>query len=396
MKVRGAKLLAVNQSTSWLFRELVESFCAHGVDVTLLAGYLERKEGQTPPFGFIQGTKLEKRPAWRRIVTWGKFALQAFVAMARHRDHFALLVTNPPLVPWLGPLAKWLFGVRYATLVYDIYPDIMVRMGMIRPQGVLHRILETLSAISHRHAECVITLGTHMRRTVLQHLRPGEAVNLHVIANWADVDHIRPMSHSENPFSIEHDLVDKFVVMYSGAFGATHDIESIIDAAEATADLPDVRFVLIGGGTREEEIRQIVADRALSNLLLLPFQPSEQVRFSLTAADCHIVSLDAQYAGISVPSKTYTALAAGATILAVTPEKTELEDLVEEKKCGAVIRPGNVEDLAAAVRRLRSDRRQLRQMQVRSREAAETEFCVEVGTAQYWEALGPLLAARNR
>ena len=77
MDLTGTKLLAVNQSTSALFRGVVDAFAAAGADVTLVAGYLETSEGYQPDFKFIPARKLVKSPAWRRIWTWGKFALSA-------------------------------------------------------------------------------------------------------------------------------------------------------------------------------------------------------------------------------------------------------------------------------------------------------------------------------
>ena len=384
-------LLAINQSTSTLFRDVVDHFGQFGLDVKLLTGYLERGKGYRPKFRHIPGCKFKRAPIWSRLRTWGRFAIQAFRAMVKHRDHFALLVSNPPLVPWIAPIARRLFGVRYGVLVYDVYPDIMVRMGMISGGGLIERFLRRLSAASLRNADCVITLGTRMRQTLLGHLPPGEAVDIHVIPNWADIDFIKPLSRQDNPFAREHGLVDKFVVMYSGAFGATHDIEGIIDAAEALRDLDDVRVVLIGGGTRQKQVRAYAQEKALPNLLLLPWQPVESIPYSLAAADCQIISLDAAYSGISVPSKSYSALAAGVAILAVSASDCELADLVRDYRCGICVRPRDNEALARAVRKLHADRKLLRQMKTSARQAAENCFNRQRCTAQYAQVLLPAI-----
>ncbi|OPX22707.1 MAG: hypothetical protein B1H04_04640, partial [Planctomycetales bacterium 4484_123] len=105
----------------------------------------------------------------------------------------------------------------------------------------------------------MITLGRHMAETLRRHLADWGDVPLYVIDNWADTDFIRPLAKADNPFARRHGLVDKFVVSYSGAFGATHDMESIVAAAEALLDLPDVHFLLIGGGTRQREVSEVVA-----------------------------------------------------------------------------------------------------------------------------------------
>lgn len=387
----AGRMLAVNQSSAALFRSLIKGVSASGTSVVLLTGWLEPDGGRPPEFTFIPACRLQKAPAWKRIWTWGVFTFQAIRAMVKYRDRMALLVTNPPLVPWVAPLMRRLFGVRYSILVYDIYPDILTRMRMLKPAGWVDRWLRRLSGRSLRNAECVFTLGDCMKKTLQAHLRRGEKVNIHVIPNWADVHLLVPMPKASNPFAAAHDLTNKFVVMYSGAFGATHDIDSIVEAAKRLSDMPDVQFVLIGGGTREAEIRQRVTSEALSNLTFLRWQPSDQVKYSLTAADCHIVCLDTGYEGISIPSKTYTSLAAGAAILAVSPPDTELTRIVDRHDCGVWVRPRDADSLAAAVRGLYEDPGRLARLKANSRRAAVEHYSTERCVEQYLQVLLPLL-----
>jgi glycosyltransferase involved in cell wall biosynthesis len=191
-------------------------------------------------------------------------------------------------------------------------------------------------------------------------------------------------------------LVDKFVVMYSGNFGATHDVENIIDAAMLLTDLPDVQFVLIGGGTRRREVQEYVRAKALPNLLLLDWLPNEQFPFSVTSADCLVVSLDAGFEGVSVPGKSYTSLAAGAAMLAITPPGTELAALVRNEHCGLWVPPRSSTALATAVRQLYADRPELERMKASARAAAETRYNVDVCTRRYREILLPLMARMTR
>jgi glycosyltransferase involved in cell wall biosynthesis len=390
------KMLAVNQSTTALFRSLAEAFSNAGVKVKVLAGYLEHGGKPALPFTHLRAVRLRRAPAWRRIWTWSAFSLQAFWTMARCRDHFALLTTNPPLVPWLAPAAKRLFGLRYALLVYDIYPTALVRVGMVREGGWIHRQLLRLSRRSWRDADAVITLGSRMRDVILSQMPPGESLEVVVIPSWEDTSFIRPLPKADNPFARQHGLTDKLVVMYSGTFGLTHDCETLIDAAERLQDLPHVRFVLIGEGTRARAVRAYAAGKALSNLLILPRQPLDQIRYSLTSADIHVVSLDGTFAGISVPSKTYTALAAGAAVLYLGERQCEVADLIAEHACGLRIEPRDAVALAEAVRRLSDHRDGLETMRVNARKAAVSRFGADTILPQYTRLLMPLLTTRCR
>ncbi|MFP3938563.1 MAG: glycosyltransferase, partial [Phycisphaerae bacterium] len=174
---------------------------------------------------------------------------------------------------------------------------------------------------------------------------------------------------------------------YSGSFGATHDTESIIAAAQRLTDMPDVRFVLIGGGTRRRDVERLVAERNAGNLTLLDFQPLEVLPQSLAAIDCAIVCLDEPYRGVSVPSKTYYALAAGSALLAVSPPDTELTDLIAEHGCGVHIPPGSGEKLADAVRDLHENPELLRRYRAAARAAAEKYFSRKVATDRYYRHL---------
>jgi glycosyltransferase involved in cell wall biosynthesis len=385
------RLLAVNQSVSVLFRELVEGFVANDVEVTLLAGELEQNEGYVPQFTWLKGCKLHKASAWRRIWTWGKFTLQAAIAMITHRRDLQLVVTNPPTVPWVASLLKRLWGVRYVDVVYDIFPEVLSRMGVLQSKGLIYRFLRHLSVREHQDAQCVITLGECMKNTVLGHLDDGQSLQVHVIPNWADVDFIKPLPKESNPFALAHNLADKFVVMYSGAFGASHDIDSIVLAAERLQEMPNVRVVLIGGGTRLEHVRRLVNVKRLPNLMMLPWQSIDQVKYSLASADCHIVCTDQGYEGVSVPSKLYTALAAGAAILAVSQSDTELTRVIARHDCGLWLQPRDVEGLAAAIRRLHDEPLVLARMKLNARQTAVQFYSKEICVQKYVELIMPLL-----
>jgi glycosyltransferase involved in cell wall biosynthesis len=377
------RLLMVNQVAGPLARELLEDLCAAGLDCAVVTGWLEGPAHPRLQFGLLPAKPLVKAPAWRRLWSWGVFTFQACRRIAFGRPELVLVATNPPWVMLAMPFLRRLLGVRYALLVYDIFPDLLVRMGLIRPGGVIDRAWRRLSRDAMRAAQVVITLGPCMARTIRGHLRPGDRCRIEIVPNWADTDFIRPIPKADNPFVRAHGLAEKFVVTYSGSFGATHDTESILAAAEALADEPDVHFMLIGGGTRQRDVARLVAEKRLANLTLLPLQPLETLPYSLAASDCIIVCLDESYGGISVPSKTYYAMAAGGALLAVSPPGTELVDLVSQWRCGVWVPPRRADLLAEAVRAFRRDPNRLASCRQAARAAAETHFARRVATGRY-------------
>ncbi|MDY7011246.1 MAG: glycosyltransferase family 4 protein [Planctomycetota bacterium] len=380
-------LLVVNQVAGPLMVQMLEDFCRAGVCCKIVTGWVDSENPRQLPFEIIPAGKLEKSPNLKRIWSWMLFTLQACRRMIRHRKTPVLMVTNPPWPMLLMPLLKRILGLRYVLLIYDIYPDVLERMGRMRRGGLIGRLWRLLSRKSLLEADGVITLGPYMAETLVGHLCSGDKCPIEVISNWADTDFIRPIEKAQNPFAARHGLTDRFVVTYSGAFGATHDVESIVKAAEMLTDLSEVHFLLIGGGTRRKEVRRLVEQKNLPNLTLLPFQPFDMLPYSLPAADCSIVCLDEGYEGLSVPSKTYYAMAAGSALLAISRDNTELTDIVKQYQCGFHILPHRPEDLAEAVRRLCGDRELLEKCKTASRRAAEENFARNISTRRYLEYL---------
>ena len=380
-------LLMLNQVVGPLAVQLLTDLSARGIACRALTGWVEAEDALALPFQVIRARRLTKTPIWKRFWSWGVFTLQAIWTAARNRRTPLLVVTNPPWTMLAMPMLRWCFGVRYALQIYDIYPEVAERMGKLREGGLTGRLWRRLSRRSLLRAEAVITLAEDMAETLRSHLKPSDTCRIDVIPNWADTDVIHPRPKADNPFALRHGLTDKFVVMYSGAFGATHDFESILQAAEGVTDLPDVHFMLIGGGTRWPEVSEQVRRKALPNVTLLPFQPFDVLPLSLASADCVITCLDEGYEGLSVPSKTYYALAAGAALLAVSSPGTELSRLIGQYDCGVHIPPRSPDVLAGAVRRLHGDRAELDRMKSASRRAAETAFSLRACTEQYYNRL---------
>jgi colanic acid biosynthesis glycosyl transferase WcaI len=166
---------------------------------------------------------------------------------------------------------------------------------------------------------------------------------------------------------------DAFVVQYAGNFGRSQDLEAILDAARLvevttrgaamhTASGPDVppgtippiRFLLVGGGAREDAVRARARD--VPNVRLLPYQSEERVPEVLSAADVALVPLQRGLARFSVPSKIYSILASGRAVGAAIDAGSEVARIVEEAECGFRVEPGDARALAEEILCLAADR----------------------------------------
>src|SRR5205807_449282 len=125
--------------------------------------------------------------------------------------------------------------------------------------------------------------------------------------------------------------------------------QTVLNAARHLRRRTDIVFLFIGDGVRAAEIRALLNEHRLQNILLLPYQSRTELRESLTAGDAHLVTLANGLAGLSVPSKTYAILAAGRPILFVGDAQSAIARLVAENDCGAVVRAGESRQLSQVI-----------------------------------------------
>ena len=117
-----------------------------------------------------------------------------------------------------------------------------------------------------------------------------------------------------------------------------------------------------------------LAEQHQANITLLPWQPIDMLPYSLSSADIAFVSLDKGSEGISMPSKTYSAMAAGSAILASCALNSDLADVVTTSNCGVVVEPRNVDEVVRAITNLCSNPEDLKTLKQNSRNAAVERY----------------------
>jgi glycosyltransferase involved in cell wall biosynthesis len=155
--------------------------------------------------------------------------------------------------------------------------------------------------------------------------------------------------HEENPLRKELDLEEAFIILYSGNLGVSHFFDDLIEVMRRLKARDDIRFVFIGDGARRSQVHRAQTQYALDNILLLPYQPLEQLAVSLSLGDVHFVSLRNGFEGLVVPSKAYGAMAVGRPILYQGSAAGEIARMVTEHDIGAVIAEGAIERLEETI-----------------------------------------------
>lgn len=270
------------------------------------------------------------------------------------RPDLVLAANTPPLIQALAMGAARAVGAAYVNWVQDIFAIAAARLGPGRGRGrrLLARAVGAVEFATMRRADALILISPAFRDVLAAHgvTHPRMAV----IANWAPIDHIRPLPR-RNGWSTAQGLDDRFVFLCAGTMGLKHDPGLILELARAFADDPAVTVLVVSQGPGRDFLEQARATGAYPGLRLLDYQPAERVAEMLASADVAIALLRAEAGGMSVPSKVASYLAAGRPILAGLPLDNAAAALIADAGAGICVDSGDMAGFVAAARSLRQD-----------------------------------------
>ncbi|UFW39705.1 glycosyltransferase family 4 protein [Bradyrhizobium sp. WSM471] len=277
------------------------------------------------------------------------FAVRAFLALTRElrRGDVVLTVTAPFMLPYAVAAAAKLKGARSALIMHDLFPDVLVMAGLLKPGSIVTLTMRAANSLMFRALNAVITIGRDAERPLLSY--SGMTRNkIRFIPNWATLAAApRPVT-PDNPFRTA--LSADFVVGLSGNLGFTHDPEIVFEAARLLRAEPGIHFLLSGWGIGFERLKQLQTEANLPNVSFVGRVEDAELEAFLTAANLWIIPYRKDVAGVSVPSRFYNLLAVGRPVVLVSEPEAEAALTVVENGLGWVVTPGRADQLAEAIR----------------------------------------------
>jgi colanic acid biosynthesis glycosyl transferase WcaI len=288
-----------------------------------------------------------------------------------------VLAMSPPLT--LGLTGWFTKIIRRAPLVFniqDVFPDAAIQTGAISNKKII-AAAKWLERMSYQRSDAVVLLSQDLRTNIANKIDKKFHQRLHVIPNFVDTSAITPQDRMTT-YRRELGIGDQLVVMYAGNVGFSQSLNLVVDAA---ARFPDIAFVINGDGAARKKLEEDCAQ--LANVHFGDYQPIERLSEVLATGDIHLVPLRAGLASVSVPSKSYSILAAGRPMLAAIDPGTEIPNMLEQSGAGVAVEPDNSAAFIEALSQLVSKRNQLHEMGASGRTWVETHASPASVAAQY-------------
>ena len=296
----------------------------------------------------IRNRLASKAALLRRAAAEVLFTTRAFFLLLRKtkRGDVVVTVTAPFMLPYAVAAAARLKRAKPVLIMHDLYPDVLVMAGLLKPTSLTARAIGAANAIMFRLLSAVVTIGRDTERLLLRY-RGLNQDKIRFIPNWATLKPAVRPTGPDNPFRPKQ---ARFVVGLSGNLGFTHDPVVVFDAARLMRGEADIQFLLSGWGIGFERLKELQAEANLPNVTLLGRVADNDLEKFLAAADIWLIPYRKNVAGVSVPSRFYNLLAVGRPAILVSEPESEAALTVSEDNLGWVVAPERADELVKVVK----------------------------------------------
>ena len=179
------------------------------------------------------------------------------LAFFRIRSCDAIYVSIPPItLAFPALIASYVSGAPLFVDVRDAYPEVAINLGIWKRDSTIAKVIAAIAELTYRRARTIFCATEGVREAVAERCAPGKDVR--VVTNG--FDRIRPAESSAGRERGE------FVAAYAGNMGLVSGLDVVLDAAALLRDDARIRFLLIGGGSESEPLRERVRAENLENV----------------------------------------------------------------------------------------------------------------------------------
>jgi len=284
------------------------------------------------------------------------------------------------------------FGIPVVYEVRAFWEDAAVDHGTATENGLRYRLTRALESYALKRADAVTTICEGLRRDIVARGIPADKIT--VIPNAVDIDKFAVGGVADQALKAKLGLADARLIGFIGSFYAYEGLDILLRAVPAlTAERPDLRVLLVGGGPEDARLRQLAKDLGIADKVVFTGRvPHDQVQMYYDLLDVLVYPrLSMRLTDLVTPLKPLEAMAQG-RVLAASDVGGHLE-LIVDGKTGVLFKADDPQALADKVGSLVDAQTEWPKLRAAGREYVETERNWKASVTRYKSIYGRLTGA---
>lgn len=295
----------------------------------------------------------KRKNAITRIFFYISYMIMSVIAgMFLCKRYDIVFATSPPLFVGISGCA--LSKIKKAHFILDIrdlWPESAVVLGELSNQKLI-KFIEKIERFLYKKAEAIVAVT----KGILNYIYNLGVTDhkLFFIPNGT-IPEIFDPKYNDPSLKSKIGLDNKFIVCFAGNHGLAQGLETVIESAKLLQNDPDITFLFIGEGPAKNRLIEMKNENKLSNVLFLPKISLNKIAYYINMSDVMLVTLKKAdiFLG-ALPSKMFDYMCCAKPII-ITIDG-EAHELIEKAKAGIFVEPGNAEELANAILKLKNNR----------------------------------------
>lgn len=286
----------------------------------------------------------------KRILDYMSFMIMSVIAGLFQKKPDLIVATSPQFFCAVG---GWMLSVvRRKPFVFelrDLWPASIKAVGAMEDSLVI-RIFEKIELFLYHRADRIISVTNAFKKELID--RGVNAGKIDVITNGVDLTKYAPAPEKDPELAEQYGLKDKFVVGYVGTHGMAHALDKVVETAVLLKEEKEIVILFAGGGAARQQVEQLVAEKKLKNVCLIPMQPKEMMPRLWSLCDVSLIHLkDTPVFKTVIPSKLFESMGMGLPVLVGVPEG-EVTSIVSKCDCGINVEPEKPDQMFKAILKL--------------------------------------------
>lgn len=274
-----------------------------------------------------------------------------FYVLSNPKSYDIVYVTSPPIFAGVsGYLLSKVFGAKFVFEVRDIWPDSAVNQTELEGEPVFLRFGRKLENWLYHNADLIVPV-TSAAEKIIRTRSNGTPTS--VIPNGVDIDLFEKKEDPALGMDEDYDAT-RFRVGYVGSLGVIHDLRTFIEAAKICEDDPEIQFVIVGDGGRNNQLQDIIEEFQPKNVEWVGLKEHKQIPYYISSFDIAINPINPSKAFESIVTvKFYEYLACEVPV--ITCGKGLMKEIGDLSGAAITVEPKNPRQLAQKIREIKSD-----------------------------------------
>ena len=282
--------------------------------------------------------------------------LWGIIKYLREIKYDLLLYSTPPItfeksIKYIKRKSK----AKSYLLLKDIFPQNAVDIGLMRKNSFIYKYFRRKEIALYNLSDHIGCMSPANVQYVLEHnfLSPKK---VEVNPNSLEPVSFNISEGNLNKIKKQYNIpLNSLVLLYGGNIGEPQGIDFLIQVLESNTNNDDFFFIIIGSGTKFNQLSNWITNKNPQNSILLEQLPKSEFDNFVMLADVGLIFLDKRFTIPNFPSRLLSYLENKKPVLLATDKVSDMGKIAEENKFGLWSQSGNLYNFNDNMCKLKGD-----------------------------------------